>query len=903
MKKRFEEYIKGMAARMILLLACLGFAATQALAQTDVVRTDTVQKDPKQKRLVIINSYNSTTSWVQDYITMFMMEAASRKNLHCNVVHMNGTLVMNDSAFHHIENGIFERFKNKKPDYLVLVGQMAFLLRDRIKEEWGDIPFIYMGIYDDFTTPEYTYSGMDSGAENAEYEQLRSVRNKYNFTFVEIPNFYRETIDMMVKMQPQMKKLVFASDELSNNVRLNKDIKEYIESKYHDMDYEWVVANEKNSERLQELFISDDLSIGILLSSLYYPRKSAFGYPILVTDEMRLVAASTRPVFTIKETYLDDGAVGGYFLDVTSVKEHCQKVFMQMLNGKSMRNIPFYYSSYSSKAIPIVDYKQMEEAGISEDACPDGTVFVNREGTWWDYRWQIFAAIIVMLAIISIMTFALSLKQRRVKLLASQERMLNNMPICYMQARVKRNGNRIEDIVFMSSNDSAKLLVGRNTEEGRISKLFDIDLLIHWVEKLYETKKNVRTTHYFENTKRYYEFIICQTINDKDIEIFGIDITDKVNSEKSMKESAKKLEMILDIANIMPWRWNLFERKIAYESRPILRHLTGKSISVRTKSMSESDFFSKIHPDDKDRMKRLCYNLYHGKVDQVRGEFRIITTLRGVRRIDWLEINASVGQYDAKGTPMLVIGSLLFITERKNQEEALIAAREAAMESDRLKSAFLANMSHEIRTPLNAIVGFSNLLAATDDEAERREFIKIIETNNEHLLTLINDILDLAKVEANTLEFVSKPTDVNQLMEGLEKTIQLKVKEGVKLNCMLGAPSCRILTDQSRLSQVMINFLTNAAKFTDKGSISFGYEINDDQMYFFVRDTGTGIAPEDQEKVFQRFIKLDVFKQGTGLGLSICKSIIERFGGEIGVTSKGKGHGTTFWFTIPYKPA
>ena len=472
-----------------------------------------------------------------------------------------------------------------------------------------------------------------------------------------------------------------------------------------------------------------------------------------------------------------------------------------------------------------------------------------------------------------------------------------------MQARVKRNGNRIEDIVFTSSNDSAKLLVGRNTEEGRISKLFDIDLMIYWVEKLYETKKNVRTTHYFENTKRYYEFIICQTINDKDIEIFGIDITDKVNSEKSMKESAKKLEMILDIANIMPWRWNLFERKIAYESRPILRHLTGKSISVRTKSMSESDFFSKIHPDDKDRMKRLCYNLYHGKVDQVRGEFRIITTLRGVRRIDWLEINASVGQYDAKGTPMLVIGSLLFITERKNQEEALIAAREAAMESDRMKSAFLANMSHEIRTPLNAIVGFSNLLAATDDEAERREFIKIIEINNDHLLTLINDILDLAKVEANTLEFVSKPTDVNELMEGLEKTIQLKVKEGVKLNCLLGASSCHIMTDQSRLSQVMINFLTNAAKFTDKGSIAFGYEINDDQMYFFVRDTGTGIAPEDQEKVFQRFVKLDVFKQGTGLGLSICKSIIERFGGEIGVTSKGKGHGTTFWFTIPYKPA
>lgn len=225
------------------------------------------------------------------------------------------------------------------------------------------------------------------------------------------------------------------------------------------------------------------------------------------------------------------------------------------------------------------------------------------------------------------------------------------------------------------------------------------------------------------------------------------------------------------------------------------------------------------------------------------------------------------------------------------------------MESDRLKSAFLANMSHEIRTPLNAIVGFSSLLATTDDEAERKEFIKIIEINNEHLLTLINDILDLAKVEANSLEFIFKPTDLNELMGSLKKTIQIKVKEGVMLNCMLGASDCHIMTDQSRLSQVMINFLTNAAKFTEKGSISFGYEFNDDNLYFFVRDTGAGIAPEDQAKVFQRFVKLDVFKQGTGLGLPICKSIVERFGGEIGVTSKGKGHGTTFWFTIPYKPA
>lgn len=232
----------------------------------------------------------------------------------------------------------------------------------------------------------------------------------------------------------------------------------------------------------------------------------------------------------------------------------------------------------------------------------------------------------------------------------------------------------------------------------------------------------------------------------------------------------------------------------------------------------------------------------------------------------------------------------------------MISAREAAKEADRLKSAFLANMSHDIRTPLNAIVGFSNLLAVTDDKDERREFINIIESNNEQLLSLIGDIIDMAKVESDTLDFVYKPVDVNELMLGLKKTIQMRVKDGVMLNCTLGAVECRIETDPARLAQVLTNFLTNACKFTRKGNITFGYEINDVELHFFVSDTGCGISADDRARVFQRFVRLDTFVPGTGLGLPICKNIIEKLGGRIGVESKGIGMGSTFWFTIPYKP-
>ena len=242
------------------------------------------------------------------------------------------------------------------------------------------------------------------------------------------------------------------------------------------------------------------------------------------------------------------------------------------------------------------------------------------------------------------------------------------------------------------------------------------------------------------------------------------------------------------------------------------------------------------------------------------------------------------------------------ITRQKEEAIELRKAKDKAEESDHLKSAFLANMSHEIRTPLNAIVGFSGLLAVTDEKNEKEEYIRIIENNNSLLLQLINDILDIAKIEAGTLEFSVKETDINVLLSQLEQAFRLKVGEGVTISFGEKLPSCVIYTEKNRLSQVISNFLTNAVKFTSQGSIRFGYRmVENNKLYFYVSDTGCGIAPDEVHKVFERFVKLNDFAQGTGLGLSISKMIIERLGGEIGVDSILK-EGSTFWFTIPYNP-
>ena len=243
------------------------------------------------------------------------------------------------------------------------------------------------------------------------------------------------------------------------------------------------------------------------------------------------------------------------------------------------------------------------------------------------------------------------------------------------------------------------------------------------------------------------------------------------------------------------------------------------------------------------------------------------------------------------------------ITTRKQVELELIQAKEKAEESDRLKSAFLANMSHEIRTPLNAIVGFSSLLAETDEAELRHVYMSLVQENNELLLNLISDILDISKIEAGMIDLVMGRVDVPQLCREVIATFSHKKRDSaVELRFDENSPQIVIDADKNRIVQVLSNFLTNALKFTTKGSITLSYSLEDEnQVRFCVTDTGKGIPDEQKHEIFNRFVKLDSFVQGAGLGLSICQSLVKRMGGKIGVESR-EGEGSCFWFTHPYVP-
>ncbi len=263
------------------------------------------------------------------------------------------------------------------------------------------------------------------------------------------------------------------------------------------------------------------------------------------------------------------------------------------------------------------------------------------------------------------------------------------------------------------------------------------------------------------------------------------------------------------------------------------------------------------------------------------------------------EVGLAAGQYDdIDGKPCVAV-SIVDIAQLHQQCERLEEKLEQAETESSLRSKCMQNMSHELRSPLNAIVGFAKLLVDTDDKEKQKKYSSLIQTNTHLILSLADDVLDLAKSDSGNLKLDYKMVDINEFMKSMTDMLELKVSKNIMVNCLLSCNDMKLRTDPTRLGQVMQNLLSNAVKYTNKGHITAGYEVDSDEITFFVKDTGCGIPCNKQKYVFDRFWREKNDSKGVGLGLPICKDIIEAMGGCIGVKSAGEGKGCTFWFSLP----
>ena len=441
------------------------------------------------------------------------------------------------------------------------------------------------------------------------------------------------------------------------------------------------------------------------------------------------------------------------------------------------------------------------------------------------------------------------------------------------------------------------------TQQLGTQKIYDLRVSMRtpelWEKRLKQIRDNGGSFAYRamyerkgEDKERVHQVsaFVTHEYNEELIWFFTQDITDVIKKRDELRE----LNLLLDgILNNIPVYLYVKDPgddfKYLYWNKAFAEH----SKIPASKAIGHTDF--EIFPvrEDAERFRRDDLDLIrtHERKEMqetyvsATGESRIVQTLKALVPLE--------------GREPLLIGISWDITNFQNIEQELIKARIKAEQSDRLKTAFLANMSHEIRTPLNAIVGFSNLLPTAESHEEEKLYSGIINQNSEILLQLINDILDLSKIEAGTLEYVRQPMNLGEVCRNIYEIHKGRMQEGVTLVLDNKDANLIIQEDRNRITQVITNFITNAIKFTYNGEIRFGFEMKDRHLYFYVKDTGIGIEPDKVNHIFDRFVKLNAFAQGTGLGLAICRMIIEKLGGEIGVTSE-VGKGSNFYFTIPF---
>lgn len=449
-----------------------------------------------------------------------------------------------------------------------------------------------------------------------------------------------------------------------------------------------------------------------------------------------------------------------------------------------------------------------------------------------------------------------------------------------------------------------------NYIEGKNDRLVSYDALIS-AEKRMEVEK------YIVRTGETVEFHGKLKVPDgtvKDIEVskhllelknnkplllvLWRDITSKVVTEEALKRTRTLTKMVLKLSDIRTCSIFVDPESRDFSDSVVQVYKT-ESISEEMNTVSWRKFVTRIHPDDREEYEKTFRKLCRGETSECRNEVRL--KLRPDSPYAWREAFAFVYERDSQGRPTVILACSINIQERKEREAYLSDAMTKAEKANLLKSKYLANMSHEIRTPLNAITGFSELLAFSDSDEERQAYYEVIKANNELLMQLVNDILDLSKIEADTMKITYQPVQLGDFLREIYVSARMRMPEQVDLVLEQAPDEPEFVTDPVRLMQLINNLLNNAMKNTVEGSITFGYKMLDDRIKFYVKDTGIGISQDRLHTIFDRYVKINDYKEGIGLGLAICQGLVDLMHGRIYVESE-EGKGSVFSFELPVLP-
>ena len=860
--------------------------------------------------ILVLSSINFNEAWANNLYQNILDEFSS-PGFHVEAEELSIPMMTRIEEVEEKREYLLSRYL-KPPKVVVFIGDPAWLVcQPLFDKEWKDIPTVICYSRDSMPRSLENFVNKDFLGEG-KFVLTEVVTAGYNLTVIKQPFYVKNTIDLIRRLQPEVKKIALISDDRYISAMVREEVCGVLEKDFPELKLDLLTSIDISTEKLLDTLMGYSREVGIIYNSWFVGKKQSESHYLSDNLQKIIYGFVDAPVFTLTEMDMETGAfAGGYFISASTFGKVAVQTIRQILDGVPARNVE---GRIGGEPKVYLNYHHLQHHGVDPNSITGDVVFYQVPPNFYQlYKEYIIIglAFIILLGAIGLMRFHVMCqrrqqRQREFQLLSQYRKLVDNMPVIYIRKQLifDEEGN-VVDFIFRDVNNlfeevfhcTRDRVVGKRLSEADV----DNQLLDYMMDK--ESGRITSFVFPEENNKiRYYDKLSFPSSEKNFVDVFFIDRTEEYLVSLKMKEHQvslealnRRYELVLGATRLIPWTWNLLNKEISYDITYVTH---GYCKTKDSRMMTEKEGIMIVHQDDRVRMHNAYLDLYYDRVNIIREEHRSLFW-DGTDEYVWFESFVTVGDRDGEGHPTLLVGGSLLIDERKKMEEELLKAKEAAEISNHLKSAFLANMSHEIRTPLNAIVGFSNVLAYTEDENERQEYIKIIENNNTLLLQLIGDILDLSKIEAGVFEFVYSKVNLNVLLMEVIRAARLRLKnDSVVVEFVECLPECVICSDVNRLMQVMNNLITNAIKFTAKGSIRVGYRLREDEsLYFYVSDTGCGIPADKLKEVFGRFVKLNSFQQGTGLGLSICESIVTRLGGQIGVMSE-VGQGSTFWFTL-----
>ena len=860
--------------------------------------------------ILVLSSINFNEAWANNLYQNILDEFSS-PGFHVEAEELSIPMMTRIEEVEEKREYLLSRYL-KPPKVVVFIGDPAWLVcQPLFDKEWKDIPTVICYSRDSMPRNLENFVNKDFLGEG-KFVLTEVATAGYNLTVIKQPFYVKNTIDLIRRLQPEVKKIALISDDRYISAMVREEVCGVLEKDFPELKLDLLTSIDISTEKLLDTLMGYSREVGIIYNSWFVGKKQSESHYLSDNLQKIIYGFVDAPVFTLTEMDMETGAfAGGYFISASTFGKVAVQTIRQILDGVPARNVE---GRIGGEPKVYLNYHHLQHHGVDPNSITGDVVFYQVPPNFYQlYKEYIIIglAFIILLGAIGLMRFHVMCqrrqqRQREFQLLSQYRKLVDNMPVIYIRKQLifDEEGN-VVDFIFRDVNNlfegvfhcTRDRVVGKRLSEADV----DNQLLDYMMDK--ESGRITSFVFPEENNKiRYYDKLSFPSSEKNFMDVFFIDRTEEYLVSLKMKEHQvslealnRRYELVLGATRLIPWTWNLLNKEISYDITYVTH---GYCKTKDSRMMTEKEGIMIVHQDDRVRMHNAYLDLYYDRVNIIREEHRSLFW-DGTDEYVWFESFVTVGDRDGEGHPTLLVGGSLLIDERKKMEEELLKAKEAAEISNHLKSAFLANMSHEIRTPLNAIVGFSNVLAYTEDENERQEYIKIIENNNTLLLQLIGDILDLSKIEAGVFEFVYSKVNLNVLLMEIIRVARLRLKDNsVAVEFVECLPECVIYSDVNRLMQVMNNLITNAIKFTTKGSIRVGYRLREDEsLYFYVSDTGCGIPADKLKEVFGRFVKLNSFQQGTGLGLSICESIVTRLGGQIGVMSE-VGQGSTFWFTL-----